>query len=131
MVTAGFDAEEAVRLHEDHHQQKRPAEVRWTRLSLSTPPVFACSRERRRRLSPQRILRAERADDGGGGGRHRWAARRAERDRRQPVYEGGGPGLSGALTFTRAAVLGIKTPNESSSVVALMVGLLASAGRCD
>lgn len=29
MVAAGFDAEEALRLHEDHHQQERPAEVRW------------------------------------------------------------------------------------------------------
>lgn len=27
LVTTGLDAEEALRLHEDHHQQKRPAQV--------------------------------------------------------------------------------------------------------
>lgn len=78
------------------------------------------------RLSLQRILWAKRADDGGGGSRHRGAARRAERHRCQSVYEGRGPGLSGALTFTRDAVLALKRQIENGQHL-LTVGLLASA----
>lgn len=114
LVTAGSDAEETLRLHEDHHQQKGPAQVGFSLSHQSHSNIWCdCILNFFTIIwSLQRILWAERVDDGGGGSRHRGAARRPECHRCQFVYEGGGPGLSGdfisaAAAFTAASSVNI------------------------
>lgn len=40
MASSGLDAEEALRLHEDHHQPKRPAQVQFQFLVFNIKAVI-------------------------------------------------------------------------------------------